>query len=256
MSRKKILLVGETWVTSATHFKGFDQFGSVTFHSGAKGVIAALADTVFELTHMASHQAVEEFPFTRRELEVYDAVLLSDIGANSLLLHPDVWLEGKTVANRLTLLRDWTAAGGALGMFGGYLSFQGIDGKARWHRTPVEQALPVDCLPYDDRIEIPEGFRPVMETAHRGHAMFNHITGEWPVLLGINEVIVKPGSEVLMRLPEAAGGHPLLVTGRYRQGRTLAWTSDISPHWLPRRFMDWPGYKQLLINMLSWLTQK
>ena len=256
MSRKKVLLVGETWVTSATHFKGFDQFGSVTFHSGAKGVLAALKDTDFELIHMPAHQAVEEFPFTRQELSRYDAVLLSDIGANSLLLHPDVWLNGKTVANRLNLLRDWTAEGGALGMFGGYLSFQGIDGKARWHRTAVEQALPVDCLPYDDRIEVPEGFRPVIEPAHRGHAMFSDMPADWPALLGVNEVIAKPGSEVLASLPAELGGHPLLVTGRYQQGRTLVWTSDISPHWLPQTFSDWPGYKQLLINMLSWLTKK
>ena len=25
---KKVLLVGESWVSSATHYKGFDQFGS------------------------------------------------------------------------------------------------------------------------------------------------------------------------------------------------------------------------------------
>lgn len=256
MSTKNILLVGETWVTSATHFKGFDQFGSVTFHSGAKAIIAALADTDFALTHMPAHEAVEDFPFTLQDLGRYDAVLLSDIGANSLLLHPDVWLNGKTIVNRLTLLKDWTAAGGALAMFGGYLSFQGIDGKARWHRTAVEQVLPVDCLPYDDRIEVPEGFRPQIELAQQNHALFNQIAGEWPLLLGANEVIAKPGSDVLARLPQELGGHPLLVTGRYQQGRTLVWTSDISPHWLPQSFIDWPGYKQLLVNMLSWLTQK
>ena len=43
-------------------------------------------------------------------------------------------------------------------MIGGYFSFQGIDGKARWRNTPVEEALPVSCLAYDDRLEIPEGF--------------------------------------------------------------------------------------------------
>ena len=26
-------------------------------------------------------------------------------------------------------------------MIGGYFSFQGIDGRARWHRTAVEEAL-------------------------------------------------------------------------------------------------------------------
>ena len=41
---KKILLIGETWMNSATHYKGFDQFGSVTFHSGADPLVKALAD--------------------------------------------------------------------------------------------------------------------------------------------------------------------------------------------------------------------
>ncbi|MDR3432734.1 MAG: glutamine amidotransferase [Rouxiella aceris] len=256
MSQKNILLVGETWVSAATHYKGFDAFGSVTFHSGAKAIIAALAGSEFTVTHMAAHQAVEDLPFTLQELNQYDAILLSDIGANSLLLHPDVWLHGKTVANRLDVLRDWTAQGGALAMFGGYLSFQGIDGKARWHRTAVEQALPVTCLPYDDRIEVPQGFQPQIATEHRDHPLFAQINGEWPLLLGANEVIAKEHATVLARLPDALGGHPLLVTGQYHQGRTLVWTSDISPHWLPQNFIDWPGYKQLLVNMLTWLTQK
>ena len=35
MSRTEVLLVGESWVTAATHYKGFDSFSSVTFHKGA-----------------------------------------------------------------------------------------------------------------------------------------------------------------------------------------------------------------------------
>ena len=46
-------------------------------------------------------------------------------------------MRGKPVPNRLKLLRDWTANGGGLAMIGGYFSFQGIDGRARWHRTAV-----------------------------------------------------------------------------------------------------------------------
>ena len=256
MNNKKVLLVGETWVSSSTHFKGFDQFGSVTFHSGARAVKAALKDTDYSLVHLSAHDAVEDFPFSKQELNQYSAILLSDIGANSLLLHPDVWLHGKTVPNRLNILRDWTAEGGSLAMFGGYFSFQGIDGKARWRCTAVEQALPVNCLPYDDRIEVPEGFHAVIDPAHQSHPILKGITGEWPCLLGTNEVIVKPESTILARLPEDQGGHPLLVTGKYHQGKTLVWTSDISPHWLPQSFIDWPGYKQLLINMLDWMTQK
>ncbi|MDX3978733.1 glutamine amidotransferase [Shinella sp.] len=255
MTKTKVLLVGESWVSSATHYKGFDQFGSVTFHLGAEPLVAALKDSDFDLHYMTAHEAVEKLPFTLEGLSEYDVIILSDIGANSLLLHPDVWLHGKTIPNRLKLLRDWTAAGGGLIMIGGYFSFQGIDGKARWHRTAVEDALPVTCLPYDDRLEIPEGFRPVINA---DHAIFAGIDGEWPVLLGANEVVARERDdvEVLASLPDDQGGHPLLVTGTYGKGRTVAWTSDIGPHWLPNTFVEWPGYAKLWKNMLGWAARQ
>jgi uncharacterized membrane protein len=255
MTKTKVLLVGESWVSSATHYKGFDQFGSVTFHLGAEPLVAALKDSDFDLHYMTAHEAVEKLPFTLEGLSEYDVIILSDIGANSLLLHPDVWLHGKTIPNRLKLLRDWAAAGGGLIMIGGYFSFQGIDGKARWHRTAVEDALPVTCLPYDDRLEIPEGFRPVINT---DHAIFAGIEGEWPVLLGANEVVARERDdvEVLASLPDDQGGHPLLVTGTYGKGRTVAWTSDIGPHWLPNTFVEWPGYAKLWKNMLGWAARQ
>jgi Putative glutamine amidotransferase len=62
-THKRILLIGETWMSSASHFKGFDQFGSVTFHSGAEPLVKALAGTPFELIHMPAHEAVEKLPF-------------------------------------------------------------------------------------------------------------------------------------------------------------------------------------------------
>ncbi|MFB2551777.1 glutamine amidotransferase [Ensifer soli] len=255
MTKTKVLLVGESWMSSATHYKGFDQFGSVTFHLGAEPLVAALKDSPFELTYLPAHEAVDRLPFTLEGLSEFKAIILSDIGANSLLLHPDVWLHGRPVPNRLKLLRDWTKAGGGLIMMGGYLSFQGIDGKARWRGTAVEDALPVTCLPYDDRLEIPEGFRAEI-TGPEDHPVFAGIDGEWPLLLGANEVIVRDRAdvEVLARLPAKEGGHPLLVTGRYGQGRTAVWTSDIGPHWLPTPFVEWPGYARLWKNLLGWAT--
>ena len=109
-------------------------------------------------------------------------------------------------------------------MIGGYFSFQGIDGKARWRRTPVEEALPVECLPYDDRLEIPEGFQARI-TGPADHPILQGLGTDWPVLLGANEVILKDGPdvEVLATLPEDQGGHPLLVTGRHGAGRTAVW---------------------------------
>ena len=254
MSRTKVLLVGESWVSAATHYKGFDQFGSVTFHRGADPLVAALRDSAFELTYMPAHEAAEGFPFTHTELDAYKAIILSDIGANTLLLPPAVWLHGKPVANRLKLIAEWTRAGGGLAMIGGYFSFQGIDGRARWRRTPVEAALPVTCLPYDDRLEVPEGFKP--EITDPTHPIMAGLGTDWPMLLGANEVVMREQSaHVLARLPKDQGGHPLLVTGEHGRGRTLAWTSDIGPHWAPDEFVQWHGYATLWRNVLSWLTR-
>ena len=55
---------------------------------------------------MPAHEAVEALPFSLEALGDFAAIILSDVGANSILLHPDVWLRGKPVVNRLRLLRD------------------------------------------------------------------------------------------------------------------------------------------------------
>jgi uncharacterized membrane protein len=201
---------------------------------------------------MPSHEAAEGFPFSLEGLAAYRAILLSDIGANTLLLPPSVWLHGKPTPNRLKLIAEWTRAGGGLGMIGGYLSFQGIDGRARWRRTPVEEALPVTILPYDDRIEAPEGFVP--EIIAPEHPVLRGLEGPWPLLLGANEVVARDDAQVLARLPAAAGGHPLLVCGAYGSGRSLAWTSDIGPHWVPAEFSTWAGFATLWRNVLGWLA--
>ena len=249
----KVLLVGESWVSSVTHYKGFDQFGSVSFHLGAEPLVAALKGSEFDLTYMTAHDAVEAFPFEMAGLDAYDVIILSDIGANSFLLPPAVWLRSQTVPNRLRLIKAWVEKGGGLLLIGGYLSFQGIDGKARWRKTPVEDVLPVTCQPWDDRVEMPEG--AVAEVLQPDHAVMIGLGGTWPFVLGVNEVEVRPGAEVLVRIPADQGGHPLLVLGGHGAGRTAAWTSDIGPHWLSPAFCAWEGYGRLWKNLLGWLAQ-
>ena len=61
---------------------------------------------------------------------------------------------------------------------------------------------------------------------------------------------------LIARLPEEQGGYPLLVAGTHGKGRSLAWTSDIGPHWLPTPFVEWPGYARLWRQALAWLTSK
>lgn len=254
--RKKVLLAGESWVTSTTEYKGWDQFGSVTYHLGADHLVEALRDSPYELVYMPAHLAQRDFPQDMEALGRYAAVILSDIGSNTLLLHPDTWLNSKPTPNRLKLLREYVRGGGGLIMMGGYYSFQGINGGARYHKTPVEEVLPVTILPYDDRVEVPEGFKPEIVAGEGDHPILRGLGSDWPVLLGYNEVQLKQGEGVhlLASTPADAGGHPLLVTGEYGEGRTLAWTSDVGPHWLPDEFARWEGYARLWKQALDWLT--
>jgi uncharacterized membrane protein len=253
MAKKSVLLAGESWVSAATHYKGFDQFASVTFHLGAEPLVDALSGSDIHLRYMPSHEAQSAFPSTLEALSTYDAVALSDIGSNTLLLHPDTWMKGQRTPNRLQLLRDYVRAGGGLMMIGGYYSFQGINGGARYHGTAIEEVLPVEIMPYDDRVEVPEGFTPSVKI--KDHPVIAGLEGEWPYLLGFNEVKAKRGAAVIATVSSSYDDKPLLVGGDAGKGRTLAWTSDIGPHWLPPDFIAWPGYARLWRQAFAWLTE-
>ncbi len=253
MAKKRILLAGESWATATTHIKGYDLFHAAGYGTGCGPFLKAMADEPFEIVHMPSHIAAADFPATLEALSGYDAVMLSDIGANTLLLHPDVALLSRTFPNRLKLLRSYVEAGGGLAMIGGYYSFQGWAGGARYRGTAVEQVLPVTIHPYDDRIEVPEGFRGTVTAPT--HDLLRGVPADWPVMLGMNEVVARPGATVLATGPADEGAHPLLVTGTYGNGRTLAWTTDMGPHWLPQEAIDWAGFVPLWRNLLTWLSK-
>ena len=250
MATTNVLLVGESWITNATHYKGWDQFSSVTYHSGAADLLSALRTGGINAEYLPGHAAPSDFPMTLEGLQKYDVIMLSDIGSNTLLLHPDTWLHGKRTPNRLKLLRQFTESGGGLAMIGGYYSFAGLQAGARYGGTPVEEALPVTISPFDDRMEDPEGSPITLH--HPSHPILSGIEGEWPYLLGYNRVAPRPESQVLATV----GADPLLVVGSYGAGRSLAWTSDVGPHWCPSEFVQWPGYARLFQQAVRWLAGK
>ena len=155
-----VLLAGESWITTSTHTKGFDSFTTSTYAEGADAFIAALRGAGHEVTYLPNHLAADRFPGTAAELAPYDLVVLSDIGANTLLLPSRTFLAGQPQPNRLSELASWVRAGGALLMVGGYLSFQGIEGKANYANTALAGVLPVVLEAGDDREETPEGVCP------------------------------------------------------------------------------------------------
>ena len=249
---KKILLVGESWTSTASHIKGWDRFSSVTHHRGADEFIARVGDEGCVFEYMLCHEAAERFPSDPKELDAYGTIILSDIGSNTLLLPEAVWIHSRRIPNRLKAIRDYVRRGGGLIMVGGYYSFQGINGGARYAGTPVEEALPVTIHRYDDRREMPEGISPVPADGAIDHPVLKGVPGDLPHILGLNEVVVRPDATTLLSLPADEGAHPLLVVGEYGKGRAAAWTTDIGPHWLPLEFLRWQSFPLLLRNLLAW----
>lgn len=244
----RVLLAGESCISTSTHAKGWDFFSSTVYETGIRALQGALTGTDIELEHLPGHLAPEKFSLTRTELGAYAVVILSDIGANSLLLHPATWISGTTMPNRLRLLKDWVLDGGGLAMCGGYYSFAGIHAGAKYYRTPIEEVLPVSIRTFDDRVETPEGVVPEIVRSER--PVLEGIEGAWPALLGLNELTLKEDGELLAR----AGVHPLLAVAQRGRGRTLAWASDIGPHWCPEGFTRWSGYARLWRNALHWIA--
>jgi uncharacterized membrane protein len=245
---RRLLIAGESWVTHSIHQKGFDSFTTTSYHEGVGPLRDALEAGGFTVDYQPSHVAAREFPSTRAALASYAAVLLSDIGANTLLLHPDTFEQSVPHPDRLAVVEEYVAAGGGLVMVGGYLTFQGIDGKARYAGTPVEEAFPVTLLSTDDRIESPAGVEPLVHDA--AHAIVAGLPDRWPALLGFNRVTPRPGADVVV----SVGEDPLIVAGSHGRGRSVAFTSDCGPHWCPPPFLAWDGYGRMWQQLVEWAT--
>jgi uncharacterized membrane protein len=246
---KKVLIAGESWLTVMTHVKGFDFFMNSNYDGGADRMIACLREAGYEVDYIPNHEAPRKFPNTLEELSQYGVVILSDIGANTLLLHPDTFNKSLRTPNRLKLLREWVGAGGGLLMVGGYLTFQGIDGRGRWHNTPVEEVLPVEIFAYDDREEVPEGVNP--QTLLK-HPILEGIPASWPYFLGYNKLRVKTGAMSLMSIEN----DPFLAVQEYQQGRSAAFASDCAPHWGSTEFYDWEYYGRFWSQLVGWLMKQ
>jgi uncharacterized membrane protein len=243
-----VLIVGESWTSHATHVKGFDQFQSSSYHEGVDPLRRAPSAHGVKVTHMPAHAVPTDLPDTLEGLSRYDVIVLSDIGADTILLRPETFIDGRVTVNRLSLLREWVLAGGGLAMAGGYLSFQGIGGRARYRRTPIEDLLPCTIDPWDDRVEVPEG--AVASVVVTDHPVVAGIDARWPALLGYNRVALRDDATLLGEYD----GDPMLAVRNAGAGRTLIWTSDIGPHWCPETFLSWPGYTTVWLQAVAWLA--
>ncbi|MDD2201493.1 MAG: glutamine amidotransferase [Firmicutes bacterium] len=246
--RLRVLLAGESWITWSLHVKGANIFTGASYGEGSSPLKKAFEDNDIEFIHIPGHLVTTEFPFTPEELADYDVVMISDIGSDSFLLHPDTFVHSKTTPNRLKSIEEYVRAGGGFCMIGGYMSFAGIEGRARYGETPIEDILPVSIRGWDDRVEAPEGVVP--EPVSTEHPILKGIHGQWPHLLGYNRVVPKDSGKVLAK----CGNDPLLVIGEYGKGRTAAFATDCSPHWATPEFVAWDAYPKLWTQLAAWLA--
>jgi uncharacterized membrane protein len=243
---KRVLIAGESWTTHSIHQKGFDSFTTTEYNEGVQWLRAALQANGWTVDFQPSHIAARDFPMTAEALRAYTCVMLSDIGANTLLLHPETFTRSRILPNRLQAIRDYVNEGGGLVMIGGYMTFQGIDAKGQYAGTAVEDALPVTLMRADDRVESPQGAKPSVVIPQ--HPILKGVPDDWPVLLGYNRVSQKPDTALVATV----GEDPLIVAGYYGQGRGVAFTSDCGPHWSPPPFCEWSGYAGLWNGIAEW----
>lgn len=246
----KVLIAGETWIKHIIHVKGFDSFTNSEYGEGIGWFKKAMEAGNIDMTHIPSHLVGEQFPETLEELQQFDAVFLSDVGSNTMLLSINTFTHSKKQPNRLELIKQYVEAGGGFCMIGGYMSFQGIDCKGQYKDTAIEEILPVELMTTDDRSEHPEGIYFTV-TDHK-HPVFNNIDEDWPHFLGYNRLKAKPSANVLAE----HNGNAFISAWEYGKGRTFAFASDCAPHWGPEEFVEWKHYNTFWINTAKWLANK
>jgi uncharacterized membrane protein len=246
----KVLLAGESWFIYSVHQKGFDSFVTCEYGEGREWLESALKKAGIEVEYIPNHLAPTHFPLSKEELQGYQVIILSDIGSNTLLLHPRTVKYSEATPNRLELIKDYVAEGGGLIMYGGWMSFQGIEGKAHYKGTPIEEILPVILMEGDDRVEVPQGFSPRIVNSE--HPILKNIPSDWPPFLSYNRLKAKENATLLAEYE----GDTIFAVWEYGKGRTAAFAADIAPHGATKEFLEWEYFQKLWSNTIRWLARE
>ena len=184
------------------------------------------------------------------KLSQYDLVILSDVGANTLMMTQPSFRSSLPAPDRCKAIRSYVEKGGSFIMIGGFMSFTGIEGKARYGVTPIADLLPVRLLDHGDRVASSEGSGPNILVA--AQPFFRGLRGEWSYFIGYNKTLADDRRGTVLA---SIQGDPLIAVGEFGRGRSAVFTSDCAPHWAPRSFLDSPLYFTLWKNMADWGTR-
>lgn len=247
---KKIFICGESYIGYTVHVKGADSMTTSGYFENVGWLRSALEKAGYEVVYMPSHVALNEFPDSVEKLNAYDLVILSDVGANTLMMATQSFRNSLPAPDRCQAVKDYVLAGGSLVMVGGFMSFTGIEGKARYGVTPIADVLPVDLLPYDDRVETSAGSVPVVLNGE--HPIFSGLPEQWSYFIGHNKTLPNPAKgEVLATIND----DPFIAVGGFGKGKSAVFTSDCAPHWAPKSFLESPEYDRLWKNIADFMTE-
>ena len=247
MKKLKVLLLGESYSATHTFVRGrnyvtLPQYG----HFGTE-IVAMLEREGFDVTLILTHDIPEKCPMQREAFAAYDVVILSDVGSDTMLTQPGNE-DGTRNPNRLRELVHYVENGGGLMMVDGYFVFSGIGNQARYNMTPLAEVLPVHILNYDDRVECPEGVKPVVNRDCDTKIFEGIQIQDCPAFGGYNKTVIKEGAELFATFY----GEPFLAGMKYGKGRSFAFTSDCAPDWAPLSVLAWEGYSKMLANVIRW----
>ncbi len=247
----KVLYAGDQAIIQQTYLKGKNSFTFAEVFDEKNFLLDSLEKYQdIDIEYLPTSYVTKEFPKTIEEISVYDVILLSDVGTDTLLLYPNMFTM-PLGPNRLSLIERFVKNGGGFALIGGWMAFGGQMGQGKYHKTVIEDVLNVNISPYDDRVEVPEGlkFNPVRPE----HPLIKGIGWEESPFLfsGYNRFEARDKSGVIAEFD----GDPMMVVNQYENGRALAFASDIAPHW-GQGFVEWENYGKFWSTCIRWLAQK
>jgi len=247
-----VLLAGETYASYNIHIKGLEVLHFGGYQDTAvffKNAMKKYSD--INLVHMPDHMISTDFPKTLEEIKKFDVIIISDIGKYTLLFYPwEKWFGVPMGPDRLELIKEFVAEGGGFIMCGGWVSFQGWGEMARYHGTPIEEVLPVFISDRDDRVEKTEGITP--EIIKPEHPIVEGIPPDsFPMFSGYNKLKIKEDATLIAKCAE----DPFIAVHSYGNGRTMAFASDIAPHW-GAEFIKWEYYSPFWYQSVKWIAKR
>ena len=176
--------------------------------------------------------STQQFPNDLR-FDEYKLIIFSDYPRHNL------------TNQHLETIEQFVRDGGNFLMIGGWESFTGLN--KEYTDTILCDILPVKLLPSDDRVNLAQGC--IVSPAVENHPVIDGIDWQKPGIIGgYNRIFPKKESTIIlhgnhlsinqMKVVITTETVPLLIEGRYFEGKSGALAFDLAPHWIGG-LVDW-----------------